>query len=89
VPYDNIRTVLEVCKDMDSRMHCCVVVPAPADADNDLLPQLVPEPEPAVKCGSLPVVRIPLDLFDKFARNASERNILEYYCMIHDDPSPS
>lgn len=89
VPYDNVSTVLEVSKGMDSRMHCCVVVPGPADADNDLLPQLVPEPEPAVKCGSLPVVRIPLDLFNKFARNASKHKKLEYYCMIHDDSYPS
>lgn len=85
VPYDNVSTVLEVCEGMNSRMHCCVVVPAPGDADNDSLPQLVPEPEPVVKCGSLPVVRIPLDLFNKFARNASEHNILEYHCMIHDE----
>jgi len=89
VPSDNVSNVLEVCKGMDSRMHCCVVVPAPADADNDLLPRLVPEPEPAVKCGNLPVVLIPLDLFDKFARNASERKILEYDCMIHDGSYPS
>jgi hypothetical protein len=89
VPYDDVSTVLECCKGMNSRMHCCVVVPAPADADNDLLPELVPEPEPAVQCGNLAVVRIPCDLYDKFARNASERGILEYHCMIHDDSYPS
>lgn len=88
-PYENIGNVLKVCKGMNSRRHCCVIVPAPADADNDLLPQLVSEPEPAVKCGNLPVVRIPLDLFNKFARNASERGIFEYYSMIHDDSYPN
>lgn len=89
VPYDNISNVLEVCKGMDARMHCCVIVPAPADVDSDSLPQLVPEPEPGVKCGNLAVIRIPLDLYTKFARNDSERGIREYYSMIHDDSYPS
>lgn len=86
-PYENIANVLEVCKGMDSRKYCCVVVPAGADAENESLPVLVPEPEPAAKCGNLPVIRIPLDLYNKFARNASEHGVFEYHNMMHDNDS--